>query len=139
MKTNQLIVRSAVTVVATGLSVLASSNSQAHGRGPSAGHFSSSRGSRMQGTMHQSLSSHAMTRMSAMRGDDHGRHHERGDDRGRNNTVTRGERERGDDHGRHHERGDDRGRNNSVARGERERGDDHGRHHERGDDRGGRR
>jgi hypothetical protein len=56
----------------------------------------------------------------------HFRHHEAGDDHGRNGA---GHHKHGEDHGRdaagHHERGDDRGRDGA---GHHERGDDHGRH-----------
>ena len=182
MKTKQLVVRSAVTMVATGLTLLSSGTSQASGRGSSGMRMSGSRGGMHSGAIHQGISSrglsrgrgadHVMGRNSgnqslnrgrddrgghgerrhgnddhAMRslarerqpGDDHGRHRERGDDKGGKANVTRGERERGDDHGRHRERGDDKGGKANVTRGEREPGDDHGGHRERepGDDHGG--
>ena len=157
MKTKQLVVRSAVTVVATGLTLLSSGNSQASGRGPSGVRMGGSHGGMHNGAIHQGISSRAITRaqgankvigrtsnknMSLNQGrDDHGRgRHERGDDRGGKANLAGGERERGDDHGRHRERGDDKGgKDNSLSRGEREPGDDHGRHggHERGDDHGG--
>ena len=151
MKTKHLIFCSAVTVVTTGLTLLSSGTSEAHGRNPSGMRMSANRGGMNNGAIHQSITNRALNRgrgienvsgrtsgaQSLNRGrDDRGDRHERGDDRGRNASITRGERERGDDHGRHRERGDDRGRDASVTRGERERGDDHGRHHERGDDRG---
>ena len=143
MKTKQLLVRSAVTVVATGLTLLSSGNSQANGRGPSGMRMGGSRGGMHNGTIHQGISSRAIGRgqgadkmigrnssknMSLNRGRDdrgHGRH-EQSDDRGGKANLTRGERERGDDHGRHRERGDDKGGNANVTRGEREPGDDHG-------------
>jgi hypothetical protein len=154
MKTKQLVVRSAVTIIATGLTLLSSGNSQASGRGPSGMRASGRHGGMNNGAIHQGVSTRAIMRaqgankvigrtsnknVSLDRGRDdrgHGRH-ERGDDKGGRPNVTRGEREKGDDHGRHRERGDDKGgKHNSLTRGERERGDDHGRHHERGDDHG---
>ena len=160
MKSNKLIVRSAVTVVATGLSLLSSSNSQAHGRGSPAGHGGGSRGSMINGAIHQSVSSHAMTRVNAARAigqsrisrqamtqatrtqkfsrDDRGGHGERERRHGRDDGFAqkasnmRGERERE----RRHGRDDGRGHDSSMTRGEREPGDDHGRHRERGDDKG---
>src|SRR6478735_6498971 len=106
MKTKQLVVRSAVTVVATGLTLLSSGNSQASGRGSSGMRMSGSRGGMHNGAIHQGISSRAITRAQAAdkmtgrtgsknvtlnRGRDdrsHGRH-ERGDDRGGNATLTR--------------------------------------------------
>src|SRR4030095_9461487 len=110
MKTKQLVVRSAVTVVATGLTLLFSGNSQASGRGSSGMRMGGSRGGMHNGAIHQGISSRAIARaqsadkmigrvsnknMSLNRGrDDHGRHRERGDGHG-----GHGEREPGDDHG----------------------------------------
>ena len=155
MQTKQLVIRSAVTIVATGLSLLSSGNSEASGRGPSGMRMSGARGGMHNGAMHQGISSRGInraqgtTRMAGRnsnttlnRGRDDRGHggHERGDDHGRGKAsmITSGERQRGDDHGRRHERGDDKGKGNSITRGEREPGDDHGRHHEPGDDNGGR-
>ena len=156
MKTKQLVIRSAVTIVATGLTLLSSGNSEASGRGPSGMRMNGARAGMNNRAIRQGISSHGLARAQGAtrmigrnsnqnatlnRGRDdrgHGRH-ERGDDRGgRASMINRGERERGDDHGRHRERGDDKGKgNSSITRGEREPGDDHGRHHERGDDQGG--
>jgi len=142
MKTNQLLVRSAVTIVATGLTLLTSNQSEAHGRGASrmgmsAGHGGMGRGA-MQGVSTRAfMRAGATTHMSGrnlignqgprdiVRGqarDDRGGHGERRhgrDDGVRHNAITtRGERERGDDHGRHREPGDDKGGMSSVTRGE---------------------
>ena len=155
MKTKQLVVRSAVTVVATGLTLLSSGTSQASGRGPSGMRMSGSRGGIHSGAIHQGISSRGLSRghgadhvngrntgnerLSRGR-DDRGGHGERrhGNDDRAIRALAR-EREPGDDHGRHRERGDDKGGNANVTRGEREPGDDHGRHreHEAGDDHGG--
>ncbi len=56
MKTKQLVVRSAVTVVATGLTLLSSGNSQASGRGPSGMRMGGSRGGMHNGAIHQGIS-----------------------------------------------------------------------------------
>ena len=149
MKNKQLVLRSAATVVATGLTLLASNNSQA-GRGFSGKMAGGGRGSMTNGAMHQSIGNHGMTgsksvigqnrsehRMTTQvnRRDDHGGrggHREPGDDRG-----GRGERERrhGNDDGRRHDLRDDKG-----GHGERERrhGRDDGIRHDLRDDRGGR-
>lgn len=158
MQTKQLIVRSAVTVVATGLTLLSSGTSEAHGRGPSGMRMSGSRGGMNNGAIHQSTTNRALSRGRGVenaigrdsgsqglnRGRDdrggHGEREHRGND-DRATSATAREREPGDDHGRHRERGDDKGGNASVTRGEREPGDDHGGRGERepGDDHGGRR
>ena len=62
MKTKQLVVRSAVTVVATGLTLLSSGNSQASGRGPSGMRMGGSRGGMHNGAIHQGISSRAIAR-----------------------------------------------------------------------------
>ncbi|HEY3661870.1 MAG TPA: hypothetical protein VGL24_01820, partial [Chthoniobacterales bacterium] len=54
MKTKQLVVRSAVTIVATGLTLLSSGNSEASGRIPSGMRMSGSRGMN-NGAIHQSI------------------------------------------------------------------------------------
>ena len=161
MKTNQLLVRSAVTIVATGLTLLTSNQSEAYGRGASGMGMSAGHGGMGRGAI-QGMSARTFTRAGAtthMNGrnqignqgprnivggkvrDDRGGHSERRhgrDDGMRHNAITtRGEREPGDDHGRHRERGDDKRGISSVTRGEREPGDDHGRHRERADDKGG--
>lgn len=133
MKTNKQLVRSAVTVVTTGLTLLTASLTEAHGPGGSGMSFGGMRGG---GTMnknaavHQNMMmnrgfatglgqnrnipAHNVMRSMAGRDDRGGRggERQRGDDRGRGNaatTVNRGEREPGDDHGRHREPRDDRG------------------------------
>lgn len=158
MKTQQMLVRSAVTVVATGLSLLSSGTSQAHGsRGNLGVGAGSHRGSINNGAIHQVIMSHAFARG---RGSDDGTGHNRNDNRGlnrgrgnddgirhdaREDRAGRGERERGDDRGGRGERRhrNDDGirhdlRDDNGGRGERERGDDRGdgRHHQAGDDRG---
>ena len=154
MKTNQLLVRSAVTIVAGGLTLLSTGTSEAHGSGHGGMRMSAAHGSMATGAI-QSMGSRAFTRANApaMTGrnqinngagrtvkmrDDRGGHgerrHGRDDGIGHNSSITRGEREPGDDHGRHRERRDDKGRGNSITRGEREPGDDHG-HHRHHDDR----
>ncbi len=154
MKTNQMLVRSAATIVATGLTLLTSSQSDAHGGGSARMGMGAGHGSMSRGTI-QGMSSRAFVRSgavshmngrnqmnnrvtrNAVRGnlrDDRGGHGERR--HGRDDGIVRAQRQSGDDHGRHRERGDDKGRDNAVTRGEREPGDDHGRHRERGDDKG---
>jgi hypothetical protein len=157
MNTKQLAVRSAVTVVATGLTLLSSGTSQAGGRGLSGARMTGGHGGITNGAIHQGITSRGMNRgqgadnasgRNAMHNgatmgkqtqaavqrnarDDHGRHRERGDDHGgkaSTTMITRGEREPGDDHGRHRERGDDRGGNTSTTITRGER--------ERGDDHG---
>src|SRR3954470_6981706 len=123
MKNNQLLIRSAVTVVATGLTLFATNNSEA-GRGLSGKTVGGGGGSMTNGAMHQSIgrastrstgernaighnrSEHRMT-TQVNRGDDHGGRRgqrEPGDDRG-----GRGERERrhGNDDGKRHDLRDD--------------------------------
>src|SRR5262245_6739465 len=108
MKNKQLVLRSAVTVVATGLTLLATSNSQA-GRGFSGKMVGGGRGGMNNGAMRQSIGNHGMNRSEhrmttqVNRRDDHGGrggHREPGDDRG-----GRRERERrhGNDDGRRHD------------------------------------
>ena len=136
MKTKQLVVRSAVTLVATGLTLLSSGNSQASGRGPSGMRMGGSHEGRNYGAIHQGISNRTISRghgandaigrigienrgpnsgrraetATQMRGrDDRGGHREHGDDKGGNAGVTRGERQPADDYGRHRERGDDKG------------------------------
>lgn len=114
MQTKQLIVRSAVTVVATGLTLLSSGTTQAGDRGFSGMRMGGAGGGMNSGAFHQNIANRAMNL--------------RRDDRG-----GRGERERGDDQGR--------GRYSNVAMTtarERERGDDRGHRREPRDDRGGR-
>lgn len=128
MNTEQLVVRSAVTLVATGLTLLSSGTSEARGRGPSGMRMSGSRGGINNGAIRQSISNRAMNRGNGMAKaigrnnsgrlngrDDHGGRGERqrGDDRGRGQAASM--RERGDDHGRHRERGDDHGCNGTVT------------------------
>src|ERR1041385_2315671 len=135
MKTKQLVVRSAVTVVATGLTLLLSGTSEANGRGPSGMRMSGGRGGMGIGTMRQSISPRGMNRGSGVMSATGRINSNRG------LMTGRGERQRGDDRGRghHRERGDNRGGNASITRGERDPGDDHGLHRERepGDDHGG--
>lgn len=160
MQTKQLLVRSAVTVVATGLTLLSNTTSQASGPGSSRMRLGGNQGGMNRGAIHQGISNRAMTRGRGTNNvigqnrtenrtitrsrDDRGGHgeRERGDDKGRNASITRGEREPGDDHGRHRERGDDKGGNRQTSinpNREVEPGDDHGRRHrEPGDDHGGR-
>src|ERR1043165_3060631 len=121
MKNKQLL-RSAVTVVATGLTLLATNNTQAGGRGPSGGmRMGGARGGMTNGATHQSIGGRAISRLT---GSNHVIGHNkteqrattrmnRGDDRG-----GHGERERrhGNDDGVRHDLRDDKG-----ARGERER------------------
>ncbi len=113
MKTKQLIVRSAVTLVTTGLTLLSVGTSQASGRGSSGMRMSGGHGSMNRGSMRQAVSNRATARVQGtdkMNGrihdknvnvnrgsDDRGRgRHERGDDnRGKTGTtMTRGERAR---------------------------------------------
>ena len=146
MKNKQLIVRSAVTMVATGLSLLVSDNSQASGRGSSGMRPGSGRGGMTNGAMHQSIGNHGMNRVATAsnaighnrsehrpmtqvnKRDDHGGrrgHREPGDDRGGMRQMSRGERQPGDDRGGRRE-------------GERRHGKDDGRGHDLRDDKGGR-
>ncbi len=129
MQTKQIVVRPAVTVVATGLSLLSNATSQVSGPGSSRMGFGGNHGSMNRGAIHQGISNRAMTR-------GRGTNDLVGHNRTENHSITSGRDDRG---GRgERERGDDRGRNASLTRGEREPGDDHGRRHrEPGDDRGG--
>ena len=136
MNTKQLAVRSAVTVVATGLTLLSTGTSQAGSRGLSGARMSGGHGSINNGAIHQGMTSRAINR-------GHGADNATGRNR-MDNSITNGNRSHAavqsngrDDHGRHRERGDDKGGNASITRGEREPGDDHGRHRERGDGKGG--
>nr|MBA3351084.1 hypothetical protein [Blastocatellia bacterium] len=63
MKTKQLIVRSAVTLVTTGLTLLSVSTSQASGRGSSGMRMSGGHGSMNRGAMRQAVSNRATTRV----------------------------------------------------------------------------
>src|SRR5689334_6480819 len=136
MKNNQLLLRSAVTVVATGLTLLASNNSQA-GRGFSGKMASGGHGGITNGAMHQSIGTRGLTRVGGVNGAiGHNRSEarmttqvNRGDDRG----GRRGHREPGDDRGRGMMLRDDRG-----GHGERERrhGNDDGKGQALRDDKG---
>ena len=149
MKTKQLVLHSAVTIVATGLTLLSSSTSEASGRGPSGIRMGGGRAGMPNGAMHQGIGNHGMnlghrtqtTNRMAGR-DDRGGHGEREHRHGKDDgirhdaSVNRGEREREHRHGK-----DDRkGHDSSTARGEREgerrHGKDDGRRHDKGDDRG---
>ena len=99
MKTKQLVVRSAVTVVATGLTLLSSGNSQASGRGSSGMRMGGSRGGMHNGAIHQGISSRAIARAQ-------GANTMIGRTGSKNATLNCGRDDRG--HGRH-ERGADRG------------------------------
>ena len=103
MKTKQLVLHSAVTIVATGLTLLSSSTSEASGRGPSGMRMSAGRGGMSHMSVHQGLSNRGerMATMNRMeRRDDRGGHGERerrhGHDDGirHDGTINRGERER---------------------------------------------
>ena len=134
MKTNQLLVRSAVTIVATGLTLLLSNQSDAHGRGSSRMGMSAGHGGISRGAIH-GLSGRTSMRLGAqslMNG-----RTQLGVQAPRNVTQGNGRDDRGGHGERRHGRDDGMRHNNAISRGERERGDDHGRHHERGDDKGG--
>ena len=60
MKTKHLVVRSAVTVVATGLTLLSSGTSEANGRGPSGMRMGGSHGGINNGAIHQSITNRGM-------------------------------------------------------------------------------
>ncbi len=126
MKTKQLVVRSAVTIVATGLTLRSSSTSQASDRGHSGMRMGGSHGGIQNGAIRQSISNHAMNRRRGAndaigqgRIEDHGRNGAV-QVKGRDDNGGRGERERerrhGNDDGNRHDLRDDRG-----GRGERER------------------
>lgn len=148
MKNNQILLRSAVTVVATGLTLLASNNSEA-GRGFSGKMAGGGHGGMTNGAMHQGIGTRGMNQVN--RGDDRGGHRghrEPGDDHNRG-MMLRGERQPGDDQGGHRERerrhGNDDGKRHDLrddkgGHGERERrhGRDDGKRHDLRDDKGGR-
>src|SRR5262249_46458287 len=101
MKNKQLVLRSAVTVVATGLTLLASNNSQA-GRGFSGKMAGGDRGSMTNGAMHQGIGNRGMTHVTGAR-------NVIGQNRSEHRMTTQVNRR--DDHGGrggHREPGDDR-------------------------------
>ena len=131
MKTKQLVLHSAVTIVATGLTLLSSSTSEASGRGPSGMRMSGGRGAHVShepAIRAQQPRTERATMNRMQRRDDRGGHGERerrhGHDDGirHDASINRGERERERRHGK-----DDRIRHDaSVTRGEREREHRHG-------------
>ena len=142
MKNKQLL-RSAATVVATGLTLLATNNSQA-GRGPSGTGIGGGRGSMNNGAMHQSIGNRGMTRVTGANsviGHNRGEHRATAQVSRRDNHGGRGERERerrhGKDDGRRHDLRDDKGGHGERER-ERRHGKDDGRGHDLRDDKGGR-
>ncbi len=153
MKTKQLVARSAVTIVATGLTLLSSGTSEAHGRGFSGMRMSGGHGGMNNGAIHQSISNRAMNRGNGISNavgrnnssrqvtggrDDRGGRGERhpGEDRGRGASATARERQPGDDRGHHREPGDHKGGAKAATAGERQPRDDKRHQREPGDDRG---
>ena len=153
MNTQQLVVRSAVTIVATGLTLLSSSTSQANGRGPSSMRMSGIRGGMNNGAIHQGISNRSLAGARGVnnaigqnsienRGPNRGNHAAMATQmRSRDDRGGQGERRHGKDdgighdasvtrgereHERRHGKDDGIGHDSSVTRGEREREHRHG-------------